>query len=437
MKPLNRDIVLKSYIENKEWLERRNAEGIEQHRKGNFTLKFNTDGRKSLKIRHKKHSFLFGCTAFMLDSFEISEKESEFKRLFTNLFNQAIVPFYWSDLEGEEGNPRFSKESPKIYRRPAPDVCLAFCEEYGIEPKGHCLLWNHFLPKWFLEKDEAGKRAAIERRFAEIAERYAERIPSFDIVNESAANYRRGKENIFENYDKFGQRLGAKYFPNNRKILNETNGAIWESYFDQGKYMPFNMQLQEFIREGVPFDEIGLQYHIFHSPEMNMETPSVNRHFLNARHMVEILELYNAYGYPMHISEITVPCYAGKLPENEAIQAELVEALYKTWFATENMKSIVWWNLIDGYAAYAPLGSEEGENRYAGGLCRFDMSKKPAYEVLDRLINREWRTNIECECKEEFTFRGFYGEYEIEIEDESGKRICTVSLENDGAEITL
>ena len=437
MKPLNRDIVLKSYIENKEWLSRRNAEGIERYRKGNFSLKFPTNSKKALKIRHKKHAFLFGCTAFMLDSFETPEKESEFKRLFANLFNQAIVPFYWSDLEPEEGKPRFSKESPKIYRRPAPNVCLAFCEEYGIEPKGHCLLWNNFLPKWFLEKNEAQKRTAIERRFAEIAERYADKIPSFDIVNESASNYRRGKMNIFEDYDKFGQYLGAKYFPNNRKILNETNEAIWHSYYKQGKYMPFHMQLQEFIREGVPFDEIGLQYHIFHAAEMNMETPSVNEPFLNARHMVEILELYDAYGYPMHISEITVPSYAGKLPENEAIQAELVEALYKTWFATRNMKSIVWWNLIDGYAAYAPLGSEEGENRYAGGLCHFDMSKKPAYEVLDRLINHEWRTNIDSECKEEFAFRGFFGEYEIEVEDENGKTIYTVNFENDGMQITL
>jgi hypothetical protein len=94
-------------------------------------------------------------------------------------------------------------------------------------------------------------------------------------------------------------------------------------------------------------------------------------------------------------------------------------------------------NLVDGYAAYAPLGSEEGENKYGGGLCHFDMSPKPAYRVLDRLINEEWRTNIDAKCKEEFTFRGFYGEYEIEIEDECGKRTCTVSLDCDGREIEL
>ena len=431
MQPMNREVVLKSYIENKEKIDRYTSEGIEKYRKGDFTLKFSDSGKKKIKITHKKHSFLFGTTAFMLDSFEKPEKEIEYKKLFSNLFNQAVVPLYWSDLEPEEGKPRFAKDSVNIYRRPPVDTVLEFCEEYGIQPKGHCMLWNAFLPKWFLEKDEESKKAAIERRFKEISERYADKIPSFDIVNESAANYFRGKRNIFPNYDRYGMKLGAKYFPNNIKILNETNGAIWRNIFNQSEYIPFNMQLREFIREGIPFDEIGLQYHIF-IPNDQIEGTDAFNSFLRADVMLDVLELFNSYGYPMHISEITIPSYAGKLPENEEIQAYLVETLYKIWFATEHMKSIVWWNLVDGYAAYAPLGSEEGENHYAGGLCRFDMSKKPSYHALDRLINREWRTNLTAECEGEFSFRGFFGEYEIEIAEGEKVEKHTVSLTENG-----
>ena len=431
MKPLNREIVLKSYLEHKDVIDRYVESGIEKYRKGDFTLKFSEGGKKKIKITHKKHSFLFGTTAFMLDSFEKPEKEAEYKRLFANLFNQAVVPLYWSDLEPEEGKPRLAKDSVNIYRRPPVDLVLEFCEEYGIQPKGHCMLWSAFLPKWFLEKDEAGKKAAIERRFAEISARYADKIPSFDIVNESAANYFRGKRNIFPNYDRYGMKLGAKYFPNNIKILNETNGAIWRNFFNQAEYVPFNMQLREFIREGIPFDEIGLQYHIFiHNDQI--ESTQAHNSFLRADVMLDAMELFNSYGYPMHISEITIPSYAGKIPENEEIQAYLVETLYKIWFATEHMKSIVWWNLCDGYAAYAPLGSEEGENHYAGGLCRFDMSPKPSYLALDRLINKEWRTNLTAECEKEFSFRGFFGEYEIEITEGEKVTKHTVSLTENG-----
>ena len=278
------------------------------------------------------------------------------------------------------------------------------------------------------------RKKILERRFKQIAERYGDVIPSFDIVNESASNYRRGKDVLFEGYDEFGLELGGKYFKNNIKILNETNEAIWRDYVTEGKYMSFNMQLKEFIRKGLPFDEIGLQYHIF-DEAASFEN---NERYLNADYMMEILDIFDAYDYPMHISEITIPSYTGRIPQNEEIQAEITEILYKTWFATKNMKSIVWWNMVDGYAAYAPLGSEEGENRQGGGLVHFDMTKKPAYDTLDRLINKEWKTKLDvCPVGDEVSLRGFYGEYEIEAETVNGTEKYTVSLDENGKSVRV
>ena len=102
------------------------------------------------------------------------------------------------------------------------------------------------------------------------------------------------------------------------------------------------------------------------------------------------------------------------------------------------MKSIVWWNMVDGYAAYAPLGSEDGENKFAGGLVHFDMTKKPAYETLDRLINHEWKTEADAVVENgEYSFRGFYGEYEIETESEAGIEKHTVVFDDDGMKVVL
>ncbi len=431
---MNREKILESFIKNSDMLEERNSAGIEKYRKGDFTLRFPAaKPGQSVKITQKKHSFLFGTTAFMLGSFEKAEKEPVYKEKFTNLFNQAVVPLYWSALEPREGELRFRKDSEFIYRRPPVDTVLEFCNEYGLQPKGHCLTWNNTLPGWLARYTPEEKKQILERRFREISAAYADKIPSFDIVNESASNYRRGVKGLFENYDEYGLRLGEKYFGNNRKILNETNEAIWRDYYTEGKYMAFNTQLKEFIARGVPFDEIGLQYHIFSTTE-ETEQWQIREVYLDAEAMVEVLDLLGAYGYPMHISEITIPGSGGKA-ENEEIQAYLVEKLYKTWFATPHMKSIVWWNLVDGYAAYAPLGTNEGENRCGGGLLRFDMSEKPAYKVLDTLINREWKTNLTAEIggKNEVTFRGFYGEYEIET---CGKTY-TVTLDKNGVSVTL
>ena len=224
---LEREKVLARFLELKEVLEKRNAEGIEKYRKGNFTLKFPNAKNQKISVKQIKHKFLFGSTAFMLRSFENLEKERIYKEHFVKLFNQAVVPFYWSDLEPQEGNVRFSKESENIYRRPAPDIVLGFCEEYGLEPKGHCLLWNSHVPQWLQEYSEEKRKEIVERRFKQIAENYANQIPSFDIINESASNYNFGKKELFEKYDEFALELGEKYFSKNIKILNETNKAIW------------------------------------------------------------------------------------------------------------------------------------------------------------------------------------------------------------------
>jgi len=428
----NRDLVLKSLLENKDALEKRNKEGIEKYRKGNFSIKFADGKSKDVKIKQITHKFLFGTTAFMLGSFEDEKKEIIYKETFAKLFNQAVVPFYWNSIEPEEGKYRFDKNSEPLYRRPPTDTALEFCRDYDLEPKGHCLVWNLALPDWFIKTPEEYRKEKVERRFKVISERYADVIPSFDIVNESATNYRRGKDLFFEDYDKYALILGDKYFHNNRKIINETNGAIWRDYVREGKYMAFNMQLKEMLSEKIPFDEIGLQYHIFCSSE-EMCTKNYLEPYLDFAHIVEILDIYDKYEKPMHISEITIPG-SGKNEINEEVQAILAKALYSTWFATRNMKSIVWWNMVDGYAAYAPLGTDEGENRCGGGLLRFDMSKKPSFTVLDELINKEWKTNIDNVVRgSEYTFRGFYGKYEITVD---GKKYL-VDLDKDNKEFCI
>ena len=88
---LDREKIFKSFIENKEFLETRTAEGIEKYRKGTFTLTFSSADKRKVSVKQKKHKFLFGCNAFMLNSFEKAEKEPIYKEKFARVFNQAVV----------------------------------------------------------------------------------------------------------------------------------------------------------------------------------------------------------------------------------------------------------------------------------------------------------------------------------------------------------
>ena len=433
---LDSEKVLSSFNKNIDKIEARYKDGVEKYRKGNFTIKFLSSGQKTISIKQIKHKFLFGCNAFMLDSFESSDKEVLYKQKFAKIFNHAVVPFYWKDLEPQEDELRFKKDSVKMYRRPAPDVVLDFCKEYDLQPKGHCLTWNWFTPDWLEKYNVDERKRLLEKRFKEISDEYADKIPSFDIVNESASNYNIGKKTLFDGYDEYSLKLGGKYFANNKKILNEWNYAIWDTYVTSGKYMPFNMQLKDFIQKGYPIDEIGLQFHMF-TPAEKLDNDSFDV-FLNVENHLDVLDVFNAYNLPMHISEITIPCYPYCLSQNEEIQAKLTEYFYKIWFSTPNMKSIVWWNLVDGYAAYAPRNSYEGENYYAGGLLKYDMAEKSSYKVLDNLINNEWKTNInDTTNKNELSFKGFYGEYEITVTVGNKQQVKTVKFYDDNAVLEI
>ena len=92
--------------------------------------------------------------------------------------------------------------------------------------------------------------------------------------------------------------------------------------------------------------------------------------------------------------------------------------MYRIWFSHPAVEAAIYWNLPDGYAAFAPMGDmTSGENRYRGGLLDFNLNPKPAYDVLKNLFQNEWTTDTVCETNAdgEAKFQGFYGEYEVTV----------------------
>ena len=76
---------------------------------------------------------------------------------------------------------------------------------------------------------------------------------------------------------------------------------------------------------------------------------------------------------------------------------------------------IFWWNLDDNGILCSKERNAMAENLPDGGLCR-NGCPKAVYKTLDRLINHEWTTNgLEKTNNGTISFRGFYGQYELEI----------------------
>ena len=438
---MSRREVLKFFDENKAYMDDIVNTGIERNRKGYAKLVLkDKDGNPvknaSVKVNQKTHEFKYGANLFMLDELESDEKNELYKKYFADAFNMATLPFYWDDLEPEKGKQRYEKDSPKIYRRPSPDLCIEFCEKNGIEPREHALAYDHFYPKWLKDASPNEVKAEMERHFREIAERYADKIDTIEVTNEMYWNGRTTAMYDEDDFLEFAYKLARKYFTHNKLAINEWS-AVWNG---EGRITDqYYAYIKNAMYEGAPIDAIGMQFHMFYKKEDELSSTSK---VYNPYQLYKIMNRYAKLNKPIQVTEVTIPAYSNS-EEDEKIQAEIIKNLYSIWFSHENVEQIIYWNLVDGYAAFAPQGDmESGENYYYGGLIHFDFTPKPSYYMVKNLFQNVWHTEKEIGTNDEgkAEFKGFYGKYDIEITVDGKtvtKEIDFSKKKSDRFEITL
>lgn len=395
-------------------IEARISEGIESNRKGFGGIKLiDAKGdpikKASIKLSLKQHEYHFGCNLFMLDEFPDGEQNAAYREIFKEVFNLGVIPFYWCDLEPEDGYLRFDKSSPKIYRRPPPDLCLEYCRENGLIPKGHPLLWHRFFPEWLRHSSKQDVALRIARRFREIADRYAGSIRNWDVVNEAQSWYP-PECPLPDAHVDFAFKLAERHFPGCALNYNDDN-KWWQM---RGDYGSVYLLAKHLIERGSALNAIGFQYHMFEGLLGQADQ------FMNPRHLFLCLDHYAKLNLPINLSEISIIARRD-LGDGDEFQAVVTEALYRLWFSHPATNGAVWWNLVDGTGAYAPIGSEQGENSLRAGLLNYDFTPKKAFTVLKHLIKEEWNTCTEVAYEEgnTNTFRGFYGTYDVRIESAS------------------
>ena len=378
---------------------------------------------KAIKLTQKTHDFKYGANIFMLDEFESEKDNAEYRRFFKEHFNLATVPFYWDALESQEGKPRFNKNSEKIYRRPAPDLCVDYCEENGILLKLHCLVYDKFTPEWLqkLPLEEVKKKYA--ERFRQIAERYSGRMYEFEVINEllcesgwSLKTKLSDQKDIIE----WSFNLARKYFPNEVLVINEGNPIQGLSRDDYRN--PYYMMIENSLQKGTQIDRIGLQNHMFTGATARNEEQYENcvrnfdKGFCNPKSIWKGLDVISELGLPLELTEVTIPTL-GDTIEDEELQADMLKLWYSVWFSHPAVETIVYWNTIDGYAYND--GKSWNENNCRGGLWHHDLTPKKSAEMLKKLFNEIWHTDLELTTDKDgyIDFRGFYGDYIAETDD--------------------
>jgi len=391
---------------------------IEKYRKGNAVLKLaGPDGKPlrnglAVKIDQKRHKFLFGCNIFKLGRCSTPEGNAAYEKRFAALLNFATLPFYWWNYERQQGQPDDERT----------DQIVRWCKAHNVKTKGHPLAWNYVDPRWLPDDPDKAMKAQL-KRIGRCVGRFRNDIEIWDVVNE-ATHYDRDSVKkqapiLTEAIRKMGVGAYVRQAFKEARQANPKATLLINDYRTDPDYA--GKVISELIDENDRplYDVIGIQSHMHGG-------------VWPVRKTWEVCERYAKFGKPLHFTETTVvsgpKSQQGWLttPGGEKNQARQVAEFYRVLFSHPAVEAITWWDFTD----------QNAWQQAPAGLVRADMTPKPAYEELERLIKNQWWTQAETITNAEGAarFRGFLGEYEVSSQVDGKKLSSTFRLDKTSPE---
>ncbi len=382
-----------------------------EHRKAKKTLVLtDADGQRlsgrQVNVKLVNHKFMFGWGAF--DVMDYTSNPSDMKKenraeMWESVFNYGTLPFYWGIYEPQEGNVQQERVMKCVDR---------FCGK-NIKVKGHPLCWHTVCADWLLKYDVEDIMKRQLDRIAREVNAFKGKINYWDVINETVIMP------VFDKYDNAVTRLCNHYgrIPLISEVFAAARAADPEAVLlinDFNTSEDYAAVIEQCLEKGVPIDAIGIQSH-------------QHQGYWGAEKLEAVLARFERFGLPIHFTENTI--ISGELmppeiedlndfhavnweslPECEELQKTQLEEMYRILFAHPLVEAVTGWDFTDGAWLDAP-----------SGLIRRDFTAKPAYHMLDKLINKEWSTEYSAVTDENgcFELDGFKGEYEITVDGRS------------------
>jgi endo-1,4-beta-xylanase len=284
-----------------------------------------------------------------------------------------------------------------------------YFQSYGIRTKGHPLAWHTQSPQWLMEKSNAEVLDLLIGRIEREMGQFKSLVGMWDVINEMVIMP------VFDKYDNaitrlcnhYGRVELAKILFDTARAADPTAQLLINDFNTTEEYAQL---VAELLDAGVQIDAIGIQSH-------------QHQGYWGDEKLARVLERFSRFDLPLHFSENTF--ISGQLmppeivdlndhqvdawpttEEGEERQARDVERFYTHLFAHPKVEVITTWAFQDNAWLKAPAG-----------MVRVDNSTKPAYWVLDDLINKQWKTNEQLITDENgvVEFKGFKGAYAVEL----------------------
>ena len=382
------------------------AARIAQHRMADLHIEVrDAAGRPvpnaTIHIEQQQHAFLFGANIFELKPNDPSPQQRAYQEQFAALLNYATLPFYWGMFEHRRGEPQYERLSNMA----------RWCQAHGLACKGHPLIWHMVWPSWAPAEAEAAI-PLLRARVFDLIPRYRETIRYWDVLNEANSAMHDRKAGEGQWIKREGPAAVVATALGWAREANRQSGATL--LYNDFKIGADNEALLRGLRDrnALP-DVIGIQSHM-HGGLWPLPQAW------------DVVERFAAFGKPIHFTEMTVvsgpePQHdPGKewvpnwntTPAGEAAQAKYVAELYTVLFSHPALQAITWWDFSDDRAwKGAPAG-----------LVRKDMTPKPVYTALHKLIRETWwtRADATADARGAALVRVYRGTHTLTARDAAG-----------------
>jgi endo-1,4-beta-xylanase len=327
-----------------------------------------------------KNGFVFGAAAG-----PVIDKDAAYRELYTTQTRiiTTDVAMKMGTIMPQPGPKRFESA----------DRLLQFCAGNRIEMRGHCLIWNEWVPQWIKSMSVPERQAFFDSYIEEVVARYAGRLHSWDVVNEpfwpghkAPGGYRLGPW-----YEAFGTGYVRRAFERVASVDKKTRLVLNEAQTERDDEVGLAvrsglLRLVDELRDaGVPLHAVGLQGHL--QPRYPHD-PARFAEFLHALadRKVEI------YITEFDVRDDTFP---DDISARDAMIADTAEKFLTNVLRVPAVKIVIAWELADNYSFYTDAAKKK--DPLAERLPRplpFDssMQRKPLWFAMARAFENAKKT---------------------------------------------
>ncbi len=389
------------------------AERIEQHRKGDFSVKIIDENGAPMpdvpvSMTFQRHAYHFGSVIVASRIMNTGTDDLIYKEKFLELFNQSGTEndLKWAPWAGEWGGSFNPQQTI---------AALQWLRERKIYTRGHVMVWPskrnlpNLMQSYLPENnpaaaDPAAKQVVLDH-IDDIASRTKRYLDEWDVLNEP-----------FDNHylmDAFGDQVMTDWFerarmnlPRHRLYINDY-GILSAGGRDGAHQQHLEDTVQYLVSNDAPIDGIGMQGHFSASPT-------------SIELLYQILERFHTK-FPelkIRVTEFDVST------EDEEMQADYTRDFLTLLFSHPATVGVQCWGFWEA-AHWRPIAA----------MYTTDWREKPNAVTWKEMTQNIWWNDFDgaTDTAGRFSGRGFYGDYTISIQIEGTPQEFEFSLLDKGS----